>query len=269
MPSLATNLRRNSGQAGAYARAVHPRQRPLEPEIEEVWLAALADAGIDADEALLYPLEGRQSESGYGARYLARHLELRSEDDWPELEPLLEEMNADECIDAYRIVVFTERTIEGTAAALRHELEHSLQREAHGQQLLELHGVAEAVISERVGGLPGGGFLYQVIPDEMDANAAAARFVRAHFGADRIDELLGTGDSDGAAFRSLVGPAPRETLPERMIRFLATVPDLCVKWAERQGFAFETLLDVHWRGAGEIWRRLVEDEDLRLTSGSR
>jgi hypothetical protein len=38
--------------------------------------------------------------------------------------------------------------------------------------------LAEAVISERVGGLAGGGFLYQVIPVEMDANAAGAVFVR-------------------------------------------------------------------------------------------
>jgi hypothetical protein len=181
-----------------------------------------------------------------------------------ELEPLLEEMNDEECIDAYRIVVFTDRTIEGIAAAIRHELEHSMQREAHGQRLLELHGIAEAVICERVGGLPGGGFLYQVIPDEMDANAAAAVFVRTQFGAERIDELLRGGDTDGAALQSLVAPAPLGTLPERMVRFLATVPDLCAKWAERQGFAFPTLLDVHWRGAGEVWRRLVEEDQLRL-----
>jgi hypothetical protein len=53
---------------------------------------------------------------------------------------------------------------------------------------MELYGVAENVIAERVGGLAGGGFLYQVIPIEMDANAAAAVFVRERFGADRIDE---------------------------------------------------------------------------------
>jgi hypothetical protein len=35
---------------------------------------------------------------------------------------------------------------------------------------------------------------HQVIPVEMDANAAAATFVRGHFGADRIDELLAAGD---------------------------------------------------------------------------
>jgi hypothetical protein len=243
---------------------MHPHQRPLSPEVEQVWLAALRDADIAAEAALLYPLEGQRSQSGYSARYLARHLELQPEADWPELEPLLGEMNDSECIDAYRIVVFSERRIEGLAATIRHELEHSLQREAHGQRLLELHGIAEAVICERVGGLAGGGFLYQVIPDELDANAAAAMFVRRHFGIDRIDELLRAGDGDGAAFRSLVGPTPIETLPERMVRFLATVSDLCAKWAERQGFEFPTLLDVHWPGAGEVWRRLVEEDSLRL-----
>jgi hypothetical protein len=70
---------------------------------------------------------------------------------------------------------------------------------------MELYGVAENVILERVGGLAGGGFLYQVLPGEMDANAASAVFVRDRFGAARIDELLRSGDKDGSAFRSLVG----------------------------------------------------------------
>jgi hypothetical protein len=232
--------------------------------VEPFLVAALAHAGIDAGDALLYPLEGSQSKSGYSARSLARHLELQPEAEWPELEPFLDEMNHDECIDNYRIVVFTERTIEGTAALLRHELEHSLQRDVHGQPILELHGVAEGVIGERVRGLCGGGFLYQAIPDEMDANAAAATFVRGHFGAGRIDDLLSAGDGDGSAFRSLVDAAPPQTLPDRMIRFLASVPDLCEKWAEHQRFDFPTLLNLHWRGAGDVWERLVTDDDLSL-----
>ena len=124
--------------------------------------------------------------------------------------------------------------------------------------------MAEGVICERVGGLAGGGFLYQVIPVEMDANAAAAKFVRAGFGEARIDELLQAGDTDASAFRSLVGPPAIETLPERMIQFLATVHDLCQRYADRTNHSFPTLLDVHWRGAGAIWRRLVEDDALKL-----
>ena len=168
---------------------MHPRQRPLPPEITNVWLAALANAEIDPTEALLYTLDG-QSGIGYAARYLYRGMQIHADGEPVEIHPLLEEMNGDDCIGAYRVVVFTDRTIEGIAALIRHELEHARQRDAHGQNLMELYGMAEGVISERVGGLVGGGFLYQVIPVEMDANAAAAQFVRARFGEGQIDELL-------------------------------------------------------------------------------
>jgi hypothetical protein len=243
---------------------VHPRQRELTPEIEEVWLASLADAEVDPDEALLYVLDGVKGSDGYGARYLYRHLEIHPEEEAVEIQPLLDEMNADDCIDAYRVAIYRERTLEGIAALIRHELEHARQRDVHGQALMELGGMAEQVIAERVGGLAGGGFLYQVIPLEMDANAASSVFVRERFGAERIDELLRGGDKDASAFRSLVGPPSIETLPERMLRFFATVPDLCERFAERNGFAFATLLDVHWRGAGDVYERLLEDDQLRL-----
>jgi hypothetical protein len=48
-----------------------------------------------------------------------------------------------------------------------------------------------------------------------------------------------------------------------MIHFFAAVPDLCDLWAARQNFDFATLIDLHWRGAGDLWRRL-QDDDLVL-----
>jgi hypothetical protein len=134
------------------------------------------------------------------------------------------------------------------------------QYDLHRQQLAELSGVAEHVIAEPVGDLPGGGFLYQVIPAEMDANAAAAVFVRGRYGDDRINELLKEGDKDGSAFRSLVGPAAIDTLPERTIRFLATMPDLCDRYAESADLSFSALLRAHWPGAELIYERLVKDK---------
>ena len=243
---------------------MHSQQRGLLPEIEGVWLAALEDAAIEASDALLYALDGESGSSGEGARYLYRGMKIVADQEAEEIHLLLDEMNGDDCIGAYRVVVFTDRTIEGIAALLRHELEHGRQRDLFGQNLMELDGMAKSVISERVGGLCGGGFFYQVIPTEMDANAAAAQFVRGRFGADRMDELLRLGDKDGAAFRSLVGPPAIETLPERMIQFLATIPDLCQRYADRTPFEFPTLLDVLWRGAGAIWSRLVDDDALKL-----
>lgn len=244
---------------------MHPRQGELPPEIEEVWLAALADAEIHPDEALLYVLDGEQGSNGYSARYLHRGLHIYLDGEAEEIHPLLVEINDDACIDAYRVVVFRDRTLDGIAALIRHEFEHARQRDVHGQQLMQLYDIAENVIAERVGGLVGGGFLYQVIPVEMDANAAAAVFVRERFGAQRIEELLHMGDKDGSVFRSLVGPATIETLPERMIRFFATIPDLCERCGERNNVTFTELLDIHgWRGAGAVYERLLESEELRL-----
>ena len=47
---------------------MHPRQRQLPSEIEEVWLAALEDAEIDPTTALIYTLDG-ESGQGYSAHY--------------------------------------------------------------------------------------------------------------------------------------------------------------------------------------------------------
>jgi hypothetical protein len=245
---------------------VHPRQRSLSRELEVIWLDALADAEIDPDTALLYPMEGRatRGQAGCSAHFRPRDFEIRPDETMPELEALLDELNCDDCIEAIRILIWTARTPEGTAALLRHELEHARQVEENGRQLLELKDVVQRVICERIGGLPGGGFLYQATPDELDANAAAAMFVRQRFGTARINQLLQDGDFDSSAFRSLVGPPPLSTLPARMVRFLATVPDLCEKWASRiGGLHFATLLDTRWPGAGALWRRVVEDDPLR------
>jgi hypothetical protein len=244
---------------------MHPRQHSLPPAIEALWLAALADAAIDPHEALLFVLDGDKDSNDFGGRHFHRHLQIYPEAEAIEIHPLLDELNDDECIDSHRIVVFTQRTIEGVGALIRHELEHARQQDVHGPRLMKLYGIAVDVISQRVHGLPGGAFLYQVIPLEMDANAAAATFVRGHFGTARIDELLRAGDGDGSAFRSLVSPPPIDGLPERMVRFFATMPDLCDRLAESNDTTFTELLDVQaWRGAGDVYKRLLGDETLNL-----
>ncbi|HET8895295.1 MAG TPA: hypothetical protein VFM96_14480 [Gaiellaceae bacterium] len=85
---------------------MHPRQNKLPQEIEDLWLAGLADAEIDAADALLYLIEGEKGSSGYSARYLHRGLHIYPDGEAEEIRPLLDEMNSDECIGAYRVVVF-------------------------------------------------------------------------------------------------------------------------------------------------------------------
>jgi hypothetical protein len=248
---------------------VHPRQPPLEPEIEAIWIAAVEDAGLAADDCLLYLLDGSKSETDYSGWHFAHGILIpEGEDLGPTLNELLPEMNSEECIDAVRIVVWRDRTIEGLAGLIRHELEHALQDAAHGQKLEELYRLAMYVLAVRVGGLPGGGLLYTVIPNEFDANAAAAMFVRDRYGSGRIIELLEADDEhiaqDRALWRSLTPPAPVEGLPERLLAFFITHRDLCEAYARSQNFRFDQLLSNHWPGAGAEWRRLVDEGGLAL-----
>lgn len=238
---------------------MHPQQHPLPPEIDEIWLAALEDAHLSANECLLYLFDGSKSETGYAGWHFQRGRHIyESENLGAQVNALLPTINADECIDAVRILAWRERTTEGLAAAIRHELHHAVQTDAHGGVVEELHHVAIGVIAVRVGGLPGGSFMYQAIPDELDANAAAARFVWARYGEPCIRELLEARDEDSASFRSLVGPAPTEALLDRFLAFFVVHSDLCQMYAETQELAFSELLNLHWNGGGTLWQQLVE-----------
>jgi hypothetical protein len=92
-------------------------------------------------------------------------------------------------------------------------------------------------------------------------------FLRSRYGEDRISELLSNHDADSAVFRSHVGPSPLDTLPERTLAFLVTHCNLCEAHAARRGLPFCQLLNSDWPGAGDVWRRVVEDQLLRLPRG--
>jgi hypothetical protein len=237
---------------------VHPRQALLEPAFEEVWLAALADSEIDSDDAIVFPLRGvRSSVEHVSAMTWPRPWRIDPGAS-PELDALLAEMNDDACIRSIRVAVWTDRTIEAIAGLVRHELEHARQYdELRG--LHDLYGIAQDV----VGTVPRGGWLYQAIPIEFEANAAAARFVRARYGEQRIDELVDAKDDDVALFRSPVDSSAVGTLPERMIAFLAAHSELCERWAGGRD-EFRRRLNTEWKDAGRLWDRFVADEDLKL-----
>jgi hypothetical protein len=238
---------------------MHPLQPALGPELGQLWLAALTDAGIDPEDAIVFALPGTAATvERVGAMTWPRPLRIDPGGS-PELDALLVKMNDPGCIRAIRVAVWTSRTNEAIAGLMRHELEHARQYDMHRK----LHGLYE-VSQHVVATVPRGGWLYQAIPVEFEANAAAARFVVGHFGERRIDELIDAKDDDIALFRSPVDPSPVESLPERMVTFLAAHPHLCERWADGDRETFRRRLDLHWRGAGTLWARLVAGGDLLL-----
>jgi hypothetical protein len=105
----------------------------------------------------------------------------------------------------HRIVVWSDQDPVLLAAKMRHELEHARQYDSHGPPLFGLHQLASAVLDVKVRGLTGGGFVYGSIPTEVDANAAAARYVNARYPAD-AERLLNARHEASNLLRSLHGP---------------------------------------------------------------
>lgn len=161
-----------------------------ESEVEGLWVQALRDAKIrKRDSLLLITTAGN-------ARGMA----------WPrgeiiEMDRSESMLSLEECAranrrrNAYRVSLrLAERHGGGSyigpevaAAIMRHELEHHRQFDedpnlhvAYQACLGAVQGVADQ--STHIS-------LYNRIPMEMEANLAAARFVRTLFGDDRIDEL--------------------------------------------------------------------------------
>jgi hypothetical protein len=76
--------------------------------------------------------------------------------------------------------------------------------------------------------------------------------------------LLNDHDHDSTCLRSLVGPAPLDSLPERMLAFFASQRELSERYAQRQGPTIEQILDLEWPGAGSTWRRPIRDGGITM-----
>lgn len=93
--------------------------------------------------------------------------------------------NGPDVRDRHRVAVFADVDWDDPeqeavlAGFLRHEVRHAEQWDELGQDFFDLYDLAELVCQWKVGGLPRGGILYGLIPAEMDANAAAAKLLRA------------------------------------------------------------------------------------------
>ena len=196
---------------------VHPLPAP--DGVTETWRAALDDAGLSLGEVALIWREGRPRPTGQEAASWRADSDIdpEFEDDYGFI-PALEWANSDPIRGLPRVMVWVGRTPEALAGLLRHEVEHTVQVAAH----VDLDHLHQRALDE-VRGRGGTGKSYNAIPMEVDANRAAARFLRRRYGAERLGQLVEAGDLDAPYFRPTADPGGLDTLPERMRAFVLKV----------------------------------------------
>jgi hypothetical protein len=196
---------------------IHPAPAP--DHVVESWRAAVDDAGIDIGEVALFWRPGRPRPTGQEAASWRPDCDIDPEfDDDYEFILALDWANRKPIRGLRRVMVWTDRTPEGLAGLLRHELEHTIQVAAHAE-LEHLHQRAIEELTKR----GGTGRSYNAIPMELDANRAAARFLRRRYDVERLRQLVASGDQEAACFRPTKDPGALDALVDRMRAFILNV----------------------------------------------
>ena len=223
-------------------------------EIAAEWQAAVSDVGIPHERVCVHVFEGSSNARGEGALWAmpGRNVPRKS-------VPFIGDNDGfrrfnTEQRDLHRVVVWSDQQPVLLAAKMRHELEHARQFEAHGPALFGLYDLVNAALDLKVAGLMGGGHVYSSIPTEVDANAAAARFVSGRHAVDAA-RLLEERHEASNLLRSLTGPGPLKTLPGRMVAFAYEYADLGERYFRERSFAmtFAATVDQTWPGALQAW----------------
>jgi len=228
---------------------------PLSSLFSEV----LAEAGHGEERFFLVALPGRPAPNGRHAAFY--HPGLIDEDPGDILHGShLEVANDPEIVDRHRVAAFADIDWDdplqeaALAGLLRHEVRHAEQYDELGQTFFDLYDIAELVCQWKVGGLPRGGILYGLIPAEMDANAAAARFLRDRRPGAICDVL----NSDyNVLARSNTPPGPLSELPTKMVALLYMMREVVDDPARSHGITFEYRLRSISARAAATWATLV------------
>lgn len=195
----------------------------------EVWRLAVDDSEIPPDRTLLFVLPG-ESGNGNEATSWVPDTTIDAPEELEDLGELIQVANAREVQGLHRVAIWpATQPLEVRAALLRHELEHSRQFDRHGTRVRDLFVDSVGVLARFAGGMDGAGVLYQHIPMERDADAAASRFVRNLYGDAAVD-------SHELGHWSLLardGHSPNpETIGVRMERFIEVDgPELAKRFA--------------------------------------
>jgi hypothetical protein len=222
-------------------------------DLELEWKAALLDASIGESRAKLYLFPPGANLGG------GRQAVYQCPGDAASLEPeqrFMEVLNDD--LDVHRVGIASGLEPHIAAGVIRHELEHARQFDRFGRGIFRIQDLIGVACWEKTGFVPvGGGFLINIIPPELDANAAAARFAWL-----RHTEVLRAYMNEPDAghqvlFRYQRGPEQIDTLVWRTLAYAATLAELCESVAVgRAGMSFGDFAEAQCPGAGAVWRQV-------------
>ena len=239
-----------------------PTEVEIEAGIWAEWPKALKHAGFDHSQAHLWLGRGPHDEQ-VGAHWYIPVMNIEGEHGLNEKQ--LAEAHTDELRGRHRVVVYPEYDFNGKqekvsdetiiplfGAMLRHELQHGIQQEASGNEVLFLDGaIVDEILATKVKKLPGGAALRNTKPLEQDANDAAASYLRAHHPA-VVKTILQ--EPCGHLARSLIGPEDPATLLTRTVCFLYAHRDICRQASD--DIPFEQRLAVYDERAAALWKEL-------------
>jgi hypothetical protein len=144
----------------------------------------------------------------------------------------------------HRVAVYGGVREPELAGLMRHELEHAAQQRRFGDASWHVYERTLQALFRRYGGGRGGGTIYNAVPAERDANAAAAAHVTSTYGP--LPEPIVRGEHS-VLFRFPDGPLPLDSLGVRSFAFASVHAE-----------AFKAVLAEHSEnldagpGAGEV-----------------
>jgi hypothetical protein len=229
------------------------------------WRLALADAGVHEDQVHLIAVPGLPGPKAPKAITYVAGAELKEE--IPEEAILsgtaLREANSPAYIDKVRVAAtFTgypeDQPVDLAilAGKLRHEVRHVEHRLSPvWTELFELEYLTYEVSARRAEGQPNERMFYTQMPTEVDANAAAARFLRRRHPL-AVDGVLGTEDAVLAS--SATPPGTIEDLPEKCVDYLFAFREIAEALDLGDGLNHEKRMIAISAPAIERWRSLTE-----------
>jgi hypothetical protein len=228
--------------------------------VDAEWPKAIQDAGLASNTLLLCPTDHSPTTlSGSPAQWFPPFLEARGLEGFPPEH--YEEADSESKWERHRIVVRLSYgyppTLESDAmqalvgAGLRHELEHARQYQDCPAFYKFIYEAVLPVLRYAFGGsYPN--HIINCMPIELDANAAASRYLKTQHPA-HTEALQATPWVD--LVRMNTGPQPTATLLSRMVAFLYLFREGAERWAQPHSVR-ECITGIS-EEAGVIWERLT------------